>query len=215
MASRVKELADEEAARAEAEAPDEPETTATDDGEEEAEAEAAETPDTEPEAQAPSTVDVEKAQRAIDRLRQDNERRLRKIMGADFDTLLPSPLDDVPGYCFPIPPEQRDPAQVAAVRELIEPAVPFQTLKGARRCPDCDGWGVVLTTARNELNATTNCLTCSSRGWIQEQPITQLPPPSGAYSHANVPQNGTEALAPMPPRPEPYFDPATQTWKLP
>ena len=215
MASRVKELADEEAARAEAEPDDEPETTATDDGDEEAEAEAAETAEAEPGPEPPSTVDVEKAQRAIDRLRQDNERRLRKIMGADFDTLLPSPLDDVPGYCFPIPPEQRDPAQVSAVRELIEPAVPFQTLKGARRCPDCDGWGVVLTTARNELNATTNCLTCSSRGWIQEAPVTAIPPPSGAFSTQPPPTNGVQAQSAMPAKPEPYFDPATQTWKLP
>jgi hypothetical protein len=109
--------------------------------------------------------------------------------------LRPCPLCDAEGHLMPIPLEERDPEQVAAVHAALgEHEQPdLKPMEGVERCPKCDGWGHVATPSRNPENKTKTCLACDTRGyrevipgqdqWVVPAPVVQpigngyAPPP--------------------------------------
>jgi DnaJ-class molecular chaperone len=163
--SNVKQLADAEAAKAEAEQPDEPETEQPDEDEQEAES-------TEPQAE-PSTGEPTEADiKALNQEYGRHERALQKIMGSDFALL--APCDDCGGMGY-------------------RPPDVMKTHENFKACDVCSGYGQVLTGARDPQYATTNCPRCGGRGYLTRR-VTQPTQPVEANAQGNGQQDeyGTE-----------------------
>jgi hypothetical protein len=152
--SRVKELADEEAAKAEAEQPDEDaieqeETTGS-------EPEPQPEPDPSP-VPAPEPASEEAQMKAMGREYDRHAKALERIIGEDFAML--APCDHCGGLGF-------------------APPVTLRPHKNFRACETCNGFGDVLTGSRKEGNATQPCPVCAGRGYLErlEQPAAPLAP---------------------------------------
>jgi hypothetical protein len=152
-------------------------------------------PEPAPEPPPPTAKELAALGKKIDAENDRHAKRLQELYGAMWADLSPCPLCDAEGHLMPIPVEERDPAQVEAVRAALgEHEQPeLLMLEGVERCPKCDGWGVVETPSRNPENRTKTCQACSTRGyrevmpgqdaWIVPAPVVQpigngyAPPP--------------------------------------
>jgi hypothetical protein len=161
--SNVKQLADAEAAKAEAESPDEPETEQPDEDEQEAES-------TEPQAE-PSTGEPTEADiKALNQEYGRHERALQKIMGSDFALL--APCDDCGGMGY------RPPDQLRSHQRFIG-------------CETCNAFGVVKTGSRAPGNETQPCPVCAGRGFLEEMPAAPAAPPMQNGETQQQPVYGT------------------------
>jgi hypothetical protein len=165
----VRELAEAEAARAEAEAPDDDDEAAAD--EESREDVIANPPaesPVEPEPEPPTQAQLEKM---MDKLSKEDERhrkRYAEVLGDQFAMMMPCPRCLESGHIYPPEVAPVDPDQLAAVDASLGRNVTpeLREATDAIRCEACDGWGMVKTGAQNEAGAVKPCTPCGGVGWV-------------------------------------------------
>lgn len=205
--TRIKELADAEAERAEADEADEEAETETGAGDETEPAEGDEAePVVETERAPPTEAEVK---RHIDRLDKEDERhtkRYAEILGADFESMQPCPRCLTSGHIYPFEAAPIEPEQIAAVDASLgrDVAADLKQATDATICEACDGWGMVLTGAKNEQGRVKPCTPCAGQGWVSPAAtITPLPtPPTPAQT-----TNGEGAAAASVPLPDAWGRP--------
>jgi hypothetical protein len=144
----------------------------------------------EPAPASPTAKQLEAMGKAIDKASTVHETALRRILGDQFEEWMPCPLCMTDGHFAPIPREQRDPDQIAAVHAALGEDG-YSELSAATwlvKCETCNGKGQVRTPSDNPDHAVVNCRDCASRGY-NEAPLPSV---------AAVP-----AWAPPPPPPSP------------
>jgi hypothetical protein len=165
----IRELAEAEAARAEAESPDDDDEAAADEeGTPPSEPEPESEPPSEPEPEPPTQAQLEKM---MDKLGKEDERhrkRYAEVLGPQFELMMPCPRCLESGHIYPPEIAPVDPDQVAAVDASLGRNVQpeLREATDAERCPDCDGWGMVKTGAQNEQGAVKVCTRCAGQGWV-------------------------------------------------
>ena len=127
--------------------------------------------------------------------------RVSAILGDDFSDFVLSPLH-VPflvGFIHNPELVPLDPDVVNATKALIGEPVPPPYLqdKGSQTCPDCDGWGMVLTGSKVHGKATANCKACGGRGATGDRWNVAPEALTPGYS-VPVTDNGHEAEALLP-----------------
>jgi hypothetical protein len=129
-------------------------------------------PEPAPQPAPPTEKELAALGKKIDAENARHSNKLRELYGAMWADLGPCPLCDAEGHLMPIPLEDRDPAQVEAVRAALgeHEAPDLLMLEGVERCPKCDGWGEVETPSRNDANRTKACVACSTRGYREVIP---------------------------------------------
>jgi len=162
--SRATDLAEREAAEAEAESPDD--TPGLEPSEEEEAAEEEETPTPEPEPVTEARI--KKISAAISKEDDRHEAAMRRILGDLWEGREVCPLCMQEGFVIPAQPGEFDQEQryavLAAMGDLSQPKLKAHPY--FKRCPDCDGWGKLETFSRKEEYATENCDTCQGFGRI-------------------------------------------------
>jgi hypothetical protein len=187
----IKERADAEAARAEAESPDEeapevaPESPVEPSPEEEEEGEA-EQPPTAPEppeslSGPQSEAEVEKVLKKLDNEAERHVKRVAEIMGDDYPEQRAWALTFPPDKYFPpdaapFPPEHKE----AVLGILgIQPGPEFAESPDAEPCETCKALGKTLTGSLVPEQRTKLCKDCQGAGWKPKAVIvggTNLPP---------------------------------------
>lgn len=174
MASIV-DMANEEADRVEAENPDEETPDFPDETEPEP------TPEPEPE---PVEGFGPKEMRLVEKAIDAQRRKLSLIIGAD-QVAHDCPVCSARGFLSAEPPiglrlefvQGENGIDVGVVPPETPPELKHAPDKGI--CDECDGWGEVITGARNPNTAIWQCSKCNGNGYvtvIREQPAYQLPP---------------------------------------
>jgi hypothetical protein len=174
MASIV-DMANEEADRVEAENPDEETPDFPDEPEPE--------PEPEPEAEPVEAIGPDEIRRA-EKASEAQRRKLAAILGEAFvahDCPLCAALGflpelPAPGARFEFVTDGEN-AGFAILPPETPPELKHAPDKGI--CDECDGWGEVITGARNPNTAIWQCSKCNGNGYvtvIREQPAYQLPP---------------------------------------
>lgn len=169
--SKVKELADAEAAKAEAEPPTEP---TPEQPPQDPDAEPVTEPDegAAPGEEQPDVPTAEETVKALSRIERSLEAALRDVFQTD-EPLVPVPLEGAIGYYMP-------------------GALTMRTHDDFRTCPTCNGFGEVLTGSHKNGEQAATCpdANCRGRGyWKREQvptPSSTMPQPQAA------PANGAE-----------------------
>jgi hypothetical protein len=184
----VKQLADEEAERVEAE---EAEAAAAED-----EHEAGHEPEPEPEQPEPEPAEPEGAAEPLSleafaaAAEAEGERHnaaLREMYGADYDAFEVCPLCNFLGVVHPD-------------AMMLDP----DTIK----CPQCRGWGSFVTESQVENHLVRQCPRCMGNGYI-DKAFAMPDAPTFQADGAPAPAVAVE-IPPMP-----YYDPGSNTWKTP
>jgi hypothetical protein len=188
VASKIKQMADAEADRVEAEDnepdPDEPEP---DDA---AEPEPAE-PEPEPEPAEPEgarePLSMEALAAALEAEGERHNAALEAAFGDGYASFEACPMCHLLGV-------------VAPEAMMLDP----DTIK----CPQCRGWGAFLTESQVENHFVRQCPRCMGNGYIDKAfDLTTV---------ASLEQGNTNPQpAPVEIPPMPYYDPTTNTWKTP
>jgi hypothetical protein len=191
------------AERARAEADEAEREEADKEAEQEAEHEAEEAEEAQPEAEpAPSSQKaVADAGKKLEAEAARHEKRVREIMGDDFEITRPCPACFTPGFVFdpevaPMPEETRE-AVLAFLGDDGGPNLkPHPDLE---MCSFCDGYGELTTGSRNPGALTEICPKCSRQGYVAKnaaqpangQPPAWVPPapPAPVYDPENVNQD--------------------------
>lgn len=168
--SRATELAEREAAQAEA---DEPDVTPGLEPDED-EAEEAEHEETQPEHEPITEAAIKKIGQLIEREDDRHEKALRKILGELWEGRETCPLCMQEGFVIPVQPGQFDPQQRVAVLNAMGDYGDPQLKKHPylSRCPECDGWGKLDTGSRNEGFEREQCVRCSGNGYVDSRTPT-------------------------------------------
>ena len=122
------------------------------------------------------------------------------IMGEDLSEVELCPLcaTFTAGFVLPYAALTADVSLKDAVRRLNGDAAQpeLQSAKNAQRCPDCDGWGDVLTGAQIERGRIIPCLKCNGTGhvaklYVPDQPAsTSEPYPGSGEKIVGAPPGG-------------------------
>jgi hypothetical protein len=121
------------------------------------------------EARAQNEADLEKLNRQIENANKAHAAKLERIMGDDFQALIPCPvcMDFTAGLIFPpevapIPDQVKD-----RMKQLIglDSWEDIPNAEWAQQCPDCRGHGEVKTGSFVHMKETTRCLNCGGDGW--------------------------------------------------
>jgi hypothetical protein len=201
--SAATEIAEREALEAEAENPDAeaPEPLEGDPAPVE--------PEPEPEPEPSSQTVVEAADKRFTTEAKRHENALAKLHPDDWDTFAMCPLCIGDGFLTPIAPGEM-PDQIWEAVTVLSGRVQtgeLQTAPYAEVCETCAGYGMVLTGARNETNASLPCRTCAGYGWLdlgQPQTPGQIIPNAKKVPPAPAALVSVPGYA-QPPR-EPYPD---------
>jgi hypothetical protein len=194
--STIAERARAEADEAERENPDAEPVEPVEPDEEEEEAEA------QPVEPAPSSQKaVADAGKKLESEAARHEKRVREVMGDDFEITRPCPACFTPGFVFdpevaPMPDETR----AAILAFLGDDGGPkLKAHPDLEMCAFCDGWGELLTGSRRDAGRTEICPKCSAAGYVaknaapspngQPPAWTAPPPPAPVYDPANVNQD--------------------------
>jgi hypothetical protein len=146
----------------------------------------------EPSALAPiGEAEIRKAEKASEAQR----RKLAGILGESYvahECIFCAAL----GFTPELPP-------VGAVLTIVEteegvgytaepppPEIPLLEAPDKERCPECDGWGEVLSGSRNSHGMVTPCSKCQGNGWVM---VPRTEPPA-----AHVPDAGFYQAPPVP-----------------
>jgi len=179
--SSIVERANAEADAAEAENPD---------AEPEPEVEPIEgepTPEPEPEPSAEFNFNEQTKKLAASE--KAHRTRVATIMGEDLNEVELCPLcaTFTAGFVLPYAALSAELSLKDAVRRLNgdSPQAELQPAKNAEQCPDCEGWGDVLTGAKVERGKVIPCLKCNGKGhvsktYLVEVPAVAAPPYPGA-----------------------------------
>jgi hypothetical protein len=148
-----------------------------------------EQPPAPPEQQAGMTE--RQLEQAIGKLEKEATRhanRVSEIMGADANELEPCPLcaPALPGFRFPVPPDEDTRAAVFAILELDQ-APDYEAADDARACEHCKALGKVLTGSQVPEHVTKLCAHCNGAGWM---PVAAAAPGTPAT------ENGSQPAAP-------------------
>lgn len=181
--SRATELAEAEAAKAEAE----DETTETGDEPENPDAEPVEPiePD-EDEAHEeesptpPSSLKVAQDQdKALDAESKRHAKALAKILGEHWADFAMCPLCQVDGYAVAYQPGEVGPEQREAVMTVLGESglARFRQHPTEIRCEECDGWGEMLNGSRRGEQATSACQKCMGTGHVTKPFENVVQPP--------------------------------------
>src|SRR5947207_6245423 len=149
--SEVTKLAEAEAAKAEAENPDEEapaEPTPDEQGEEEEQSETEATP-----VEPPAQPNTEAQAKAIESELKRHEKAWAKIIGLPLEAL------HVCSMCGGVGFTQED-----------EPPIKEATF--AKACPDCNGYGKVISGSFNDATRLIDCRTCVGYGYITAESDT-------------------------------------------
>lgn len=187
----VKELADDEAARVEAEQPEEPEQ-----GEDEPEQDE-EQPEPEPEEDPGSELAAQLHDKALTREHTRHENALAKLYGDAWVGYTMCPLCIGEGFMLPYNAGEVVQEQWEAIMALSgrAPADDFIQDSEFERCDHCDGHGQTITGAALDATPIKMCGRCNGLGYRQKAP--QLP--TIIYP--------APAAAPAPPNPLTDFTP--------
>lgn len=194
--SAATDLANEEADRVEAELGPDEELSADDETATDAESEE----EADPEAEAAPVADPMEGIKKLQASEKAHRTRVQTIMGADFAEAIPCPLCSIftagfflHGDGLQLPPEVKD-----AIRQAIgDAAAPeLQPAKDSEQCPDCDGWGDVLTGSKADRAKTGPCIRCNGKGYVAKVYIRAAeapqaePYPGSADPPVNPPPGG-------------------------
>lgn len=189
--------AEVEAVEVEAVEDDDPEIT-EEDAAEEADDETA--PELEPAAEAPlSEKEIDKLTQALEREAQRHTKRIGEIMGDDAVALVMCEAcdDKIPGWHWPaeVFPEG---SPERTLYELLAGGTDAQMKHHDRFtvCASCNGFGQVLTGARNEIGRMRICPECGGDGYKDAQ--ENQPAPTATPLPLAVVENFTPAQAPEP-----------------
>lgn len=202
--SELTKLAREAAERAEVEQPDPPETpepgqepgTPPETPEPEQDPDRPEQP-SEDRPPAPSPEQIEARQKAWERERDRHFRELEKRDDHRYALSAVCPLCEGHGMIFPELPEPENTARRVAISMALggdgEPE--YETAADREECPDCKGWGEVLTGSKRRENRTGQCFRCNGTGFVTRQaevsPLFTPPPvPVAAQPFGAGPPNG-------------------------
>ncbi len=157
------------------------------DGQGEGEPEAAADPEAPDASYVPPELDFEAQRKKLDKETDRHEKRVREIMADDAELLEACPLCQVPGFVFPF--TEADPSAEPrrnAVMEYFGGAEPpFVSAPDKALCGRCDGWGQVLTGAKNPTHRVGLCSTCNGNGWtavVEPMPQSGYQPVPGEVS---------------------------------
>lgn len=186
------EIAEREAAEAEAENPD---------AEPVEPIEGADTPpEPEPDPEPSSAFSMEKATRALAASEKSHRTRVATIMGEDLNEVELCPLcaTFTAGFVLPYAALSAEQSLKDAVRRLNgdAPQAELQPAKDSETCPDCEGWGDVLTGSKAERSKTGPCLKCGGKGYVAKTylvaapTIPQQPYPGAEHEVVNAPPGG-------------------------
>lgn len=170
------EMVEEEAAAAEAE--EEAASAEPEDDEPEAE------PEDEPEPEALAPIGPEEIRKA-ERAREGQRKRLAAILGDDYvahecifcSGLGFNPEPPPPGASFLVV-ETED--GLAFQVEPPPPEIPLLQAPDKAMCPECDGWGEVLSGSKAAHGMVTPCSKCAGNGWVitpRDEPYVAGAPP--------------------------------------
>jgi hypothetical protein len=129
-------------------------------------------PEDEPELRVPSTFQVTKELAdKVDRESKRHENALAKLYGEEWVHYNLCALCLGDGFLLPAPadvmPEEQWFAVTAQAGKMGER--PLKTATYARVCDECDGWGQVLTGAKNDTQLALPCKRCDGRGWFDTE----------------------------------------------
>lgn len=179
--SRATEIAEREAAEAEAENPDaEPAEPIEPDDDEEDEAEEAEEAPSEPS----SLSQVENIDKALGAERKRHAKALAKALGDQWEHFAMCPLCQVDGYAMPYGPGEIEPSQRDAIMTVMGEGGPGHVREHPTkvRCDFCDGWGKLYTGSRDAAYEYDACIKCGSSGTmdktVAERPLQAVPAPT-------------------------------------
>lgn len=132
-------------------------------------------PEPEPTGRALSERDIERINKRLESAATANEKRLRDILGADFDVYLPCPLCAIPGFAYQPGTLEYEPLHRAAIMAALgdSPEVEYQPDPKTQACPACDGLGDVRTGSKREAAALKGCDSCGGTGWVPKLDETQ------------------------------------------
>lgn len=192
--SRIKQMADEEADRVEAEHPDEDDRDEDADGDEATPDEAAAEPDVEPDAE-PAELSMEARAEMMEtalRLHHDN---MAGLFGEDWQTMELCPLCDGIGAVSP-------------QAMVLDPETQV--------CEHCRGWGQLVTEAVNESHRFKQCPRCMGNGHVPRIHAVPPPPIVDVPGFTNPPPSPTQGATPgvqIPPMP--IYDVSANVWRDP
>lgn len=151
----------------------------------------------EPESSTPrSEAELKAAMRALEGEADRHTRAVSRIMGEDALELLPCPLCEphIPGFRFPVTPDDEQVAAVFAVLGLGEDA---EYAKGddARPCETCAGLGQVLTGSKVPEHRLKLCRECTGAGWVH---VPQPGSPPAVVPIGTAPSSPPPAAEPAP-----------------
>lgn len=177
--STVKQMADEEANRVEAEEEEDTETPPTD----------ATTEDGEPAVAPAPEGPTQEQYAALDREDKRHEQNLGRIMGADFSYFARCGSCDGLGFYMPPPPQT---IELKPSPDTIE-------------CEVCAGYGQVLTGAKAEAQPTTTCSRCGGVGWrLTQEAVARSTRPNGPAPPPIVTTPGPPAELPAQVNEDPF-----------
>jgi hypothetical protein len=192
--SRITELAEEEAARVEAEANETPDTELAQEPEQPVE-DAPPAPS--PPVSGPGSKNFD---RDLDKEDTRHLEALKRLFGdawADFNTC---PLCQVAGYAMQYPPGEVPIEQRLAVMHVLgdrdERNLELAPSDEAQPCPICKGQGRLKTGSLNPEHATKECSACSEKGYVNNLEQGQI-------------AARLQASAPPPPPPTPIWQAQT------
>ncbi len=156
------------------------------------------------EAQAEETLSQKEIEAKIKKLEQASERytkRVAEILGDDLADYFPTPLSEPFLFGFVVRPDLRPiPAEVVDATKLLigEPVPPpYKQAAGAHTCPDCDGWGSVLTGSKVAGKQTMTCRNCQGRGTVGDAfNVTPADYQTGATPTVDFAEGHKEPLLP-------------------
>lgn len=170
---------------------DEAETSDADEDTDEAEDEQSDE-QIEPESAPPvlSDLDVERAFKKAEKVQARYEKQLAEALGPIFEDLQPSPLDDIPGYVFPFDPntDLGDFKRAAVAAYFGDDAPDLRENPDSAACETCEGWGEVLSGAKNATHRVIACPRCGGTGW-KVKATAPTPAPYQAVPGEIVPQS--------------------------
>jgi len=186
--------------------PVEPEQTPepTPEPEPEAEPEPEQAPEPTPEPEPLSEKEINKRIESLERERERHTKRVSEILQEESLDLVPCEACEpaIPGFHYPAAMYPAGEPQ-RALYELLSGGSDAQMQHPSRYvvCDTCNGFGQVLTGARNDMNRTITCPDCKAAGYhdleaqrAQVVPLPQVQVTGGEYAPPPPPPADTDFL---------------------
>jgi len=198
--SAVREIAEREAAEAEAEFPDEevtsPDEATAETTEPEPEPETSDAPEEAATEEQKATLTIsEETWAKIDTKVANYKKGMQPLLEETGQPWLESPFDVVPGYMLPYNPNAEDALAMKAAADLYfaQGGIQYKPHPTMVTCEECDGYGLMTNGAKGDRTPTTLCWCCHGSGTRdltmpkpqppQPAPTLTLAPPVPAVTH--------------------------------